>query len=156
MTQLIQVDGHATLPALHASDRSLIAGPALQPDRRRPCREHPLELGEVLGVGRHSQSLGDLFDEALPVTWTHLTEQLNGVCGQLEVDSVDPLSHAHRRPPPLRSDWLGVCQTTSVRVLDPGAAVEAHPVQCLILGLELQADIELAAISTAESRNIHR
>ena len=34
------------------------------------------------------------FDEALPVIWTHLTEQLDGVGGQLEVVSVDPLSHA--------------------------------------------------------------
>jgi hypothetical protein len=30
-------------------------------------------LGEVLGVSRHSQSFGDLFDEVLPVIWTHLT-----------------------------------------------------------------------------------
>jgi hypothetical protein len=28
--------------------------------------------------------------------WTHLTEQLDGVGGQLEVVSVDPLSHAHQ------------------------------------------------------------
>jgi hypothetical protein len=31
----------------------------------------------------------------LPVIWTNLTEQLNGVGGQLEMVSVDPLSHAH-------------------------------------------------------------
>jgi hypothetical protein len=53
-------------------------------------------LGEVLGIGRHCQGLGDLFDEALPVIWTHLTKQLDGVGGQLEVVSIDPLRHAHR------------------------------------------------------------
>ena len=70
-TRLVEIDGHATLPALHASDRRLIAGSALQPDRRRPCREHPLEAGRSPSiVSRHSQRLGDLFDEALPVGWT--------------------------------------------------------------------------------------
>jgi hypothetical protein len=32
----------------------------------------------------------------LPVIWTHLTKQLDGVGGQLEVVSIDPLHHAHR------------------------------------------------------------
>jgi hypothetical protein len=38
-------------------------------------------LGEVFGVSRHGQRLGDLFDEALPVIWAHLTKQLDGVGG---------------------------------------------------------------------------
>src|SRR5207247_2446703 len=83
--QLFGVDRHAALTAAHALDHGLVARLALQPDGRRPRFEYLLELGEVLGLGRHRQRLGHVVDEALPVVRADLAEQLDGVGGQLEV-----------------------------------------------------------------------
>jgi hypothetical protein len=105
--QLVEIHGHTTLAALHPLDHRLIAGLPLEADRYRPGFEYVLQRSEVLGLGGDRQGLGDLFDEPLLVGGSHVTQQLDGVGGQLEVVAVDARGHTHACLPLLvRCPWL--------------------------------------------------